>query len=354
MLKQIKDDPKIETILNSYLIENVPSTSMSEEQCKMVQDLYNAYALSKKAVSVATKDTRICIAQVENKGQYELGCVGNKTMFNGKQLNVFGKYEDGVFVCNKDQQLKCLGSLGDLSDNEQVTFYNEDEARDVYDCVMLCEAYGTLTDIEPRFKTLKFRGTDSDGRDFGELVKDALCVGGVNNCVEKKTIESQHKELDKVFETVTIVKGQESNRLKTTLVGGGIGLAAGGVATAITAFVERNNISCHVGDGLESVGFGKSFTIGSLKDYYVKWNLRVADSISPTAKVTSCQDWIDTCGMYTTAEECKAVVINYQRPGRNTTLPVQSACKMAGSVCIENRPVAVSYGACTRTGVVNQ
>ena len=83
----------------------------------------------------------------------------------------------------------------------------------------------------------------------------------------------------------------------------------------------------------------------------MKWNLRVADSISPTARITSCQDWIDTCGMYTTPDECRAVEINYQRPGRNTTTLVRSACRMSGSVCIENRSVAVSYGACPRNGI---
>ena len=149
-----------------------------------------------------------------------------------------------------------------------------------------------------------------------------------------------------------MLNGQESNRAKGAVVGATVGLGAGGVATAITAFVERNNISCRVGDGLTTVGLGKSYTIESLKDYYVKWNLRVADSISPTARVTSCQDWIDTCGLYTTAEDCNNVVINYQRPNRNTTTEVRSACRMSGSVCIENRSVAVSYGACTRSGIV--
>lgn len=175
---------------------------------------------------------------------------------------------------------------------------------------------------------------------------------GDTSCMTRAQAKQQVATLDKVFNRLTVLNGQESNRLKSTLVGAGVGLGAGGVATAITAFVERNNISCRVGDGLNTVGFGKSYTIDSLKDFYVKWNLRVADSISPTARVTSCQDWIDTCGLYTTAEDCNNVVINYQRPGRNTTTTVRSACRMAGSVCVENRSVAVSHGACTRNGVV--
>lgn len=175
-----------------------------------------------------------------------------------------------------------------------------------------------------------------------------VCEGG-QACMSMSASQDEVRDLKNVFANDKLNKvfqGTKSTVGKNALIGAGIGLGTGGVATAITAFVERNNISCRVGDGLDTVGFGKSYTIDSLKDFYVKWNLRVADSISPTARVTSCEDWIATCGMYTTPEDCNAVEINYQRPGRNTTTLVRSACRMSGSVCIENRSVARSYGAC--------
>ena len=211
-------------------------------------------------------------------------------------------------------------------------------------CKNACNTKSTRTETEAcSFKQLKNYSN----------ANDVYCTNpGDTSCMNRATAQQQVATLDKVFNRLTVLNGQESNRAKGAVVGATVGLGAGGVATAITAFVERNNISCRVGDGLTTVGLGKSYTIESLKDYYVKWNLRVADSISPTARVTSCQDWIDTCGLYTTAEDCNNVVINYQRPNRNTTTEVRSACRMSGSVCIENRSVAVSYGACTRSGIV--
>ena len=221
---------------------------------------------------------------------------------------------------------------------------NQDVVDAVNKCKTACATKSTTTNmISCSFKQLKTYSDDND----------VYCRNpGDTSCMSRATAKQQVATLDKVFAKLSVLNGQESNRLKSTLTGAAVGLGAGGVATAITAFVERNNISCRVGDGLTTVGLGKSYSIESLKDYYVKWNLRVADSISPTARVTSCQDWIDTCGLYTTAEDCNNVVINYQRPNRNTTTTVRGACRMAGSVCVENRSVAVSYGACTRNGVV--
>ena len=50
----------------------------------------------------------------------------------------------------------------------------------------------------------------------------------------------------------------------------------------ITSFVERSHITCKVGDGLNSIALGKSYTIDSLKDFYIKWNLHLPDSAIPS------------------------------------------------------------------------
>lgn len=86
------------------------------------------------------------------------------------------------------------------------------------------------------------------------------------------------RELANIFAALPIIReGEDSNMLKSTLIGAGTGAAAGGLATAITAFVEKGNINCRVGDNLEKVGYNKSHQIGSLKDFYVKWNLRLPE-----------------------------------------------------------------------------
>ncbi len=69
---------------------------------------------------------------------------------------------------------------------------------------------------------------------------------------------------------------------KGLAIGAVTGAAAGGLATGITALIERSNITCKVGDGLNSVALGKSHSIDSLKDFYVKWNLHLPDSAVST------------------------------------------------------------------------
>lgn len=140
--------------------------------------------------------------------------------------------------------------------------------------------------------------------------------------------------------------GEESNMGKAIGIGAGVGAGAGGLATAITAFVERSNINCRVGDGLAQVGYGKSYSIESLKDFYVKWNLRLPDTISPTATVVDCDSWRNACGTITDLNQCANAQINYRPVGASTTTLIPGACVASGSACIENYPVAKSFGAC--------
>ena len=149
-----------------------------------------------------------------------------------------------------------------------------------------------------------------------------------------------------MFDKLAVLKGEKSNYGKTIPVGAAIGAGTGGLATAITAFVEKNNINCRVGDGLNTVAFGKSHTIDTLKDFYVKWNLHLPDTVIPTATAVDCKTWKLSCAEYTDPNQCKAAAINYKPNVDGTITVVRSACAVAGSVCIENAAVAKSYGAC--------
>jgi hypothetical protein len=168
-------------------------------------------------------------------------------------------------------------------------------------------------------------------------------------CITATNVETELKRLNSVFGkdmTDLLVNGEKSNMGKSIGIGAAVGAGTGGLATAITAFVERNNINCRVGDGLEQVAFNKSHSIGSLKDFYVKWKLRVPDVIAPTALVTDCQSWKNTCAAFADLEQSADAQFNYKPAGAPTTTLVRSACKVSGSACIENYPVARSYGAC--------
>ncbi len=175
------------------------------------------------------------------------------------------------------------------------------------------------------------------------------CTGAskTGNCVDFNTLYDEAEGLKLLLKKVSSLEAIEGGRvLKGTLIGAGVGAAAGGLATAITAFVEKNNITCHVGDGLDSIAFGKSGKIDSLKEFYVKWNLRLPDTILPTALVVDCNSWKTACGTIKDISQCAAAQVNYKPAGVQRTTLVDSACTVSGSVCIENYPVAVSNGAC--------
>ena len=162
-------------------------------------------------------------------------------------------------------------------------------------------------------------------------------------------IKVELTELDKVFNTAIkdlIKKGEDSNMWKSVGIGAGVGAGAGGLATAITAFVERSNINCRVGDDLAQIGYGKSYTIGSLRDFYVKWNLNLPDTIYPTGTAVDCDSWRRACGTLTNLNQCENAKLNYKPADATSTTLINSACVVSGSVCIENYPVARSYGAC--------
>jgi hypothetical protein len=176
---------------------------------------------------------------------------------------------------------------------------------------------------------------------------DQIVCTANSDCISGATLGSQLNQLDSdVFRNIAILQGEKSNMLSSTLTGAAIGAGAGGLATAITAFVEKSNINCRIGDGLDKVSFGKSHSIGTLKDFYVKWNLHLPDTIMPTAQVSDCASWKSACGTLKDLNQCVGAQINYRPAGVNTMTLVNSACAISGSVCIENYPVAKSQGAC--------
>lgn len=107
------------------------------------------------------------------------------------------------------------------------------------------------------------------------------CTAGQDGCESHDFIEGQVEDL--AFLDKTVLAGIKSNMLKSVGIGAAVGAGTGGLATAITAMVEKNNITCRVGDNLESVGLGKSLFIDSLRDFYVKFDLNLPETSAPTS-----------------------------------------------------------------------
>ena len=189
---------------------------------------------------------------------------------------------------------------------------------------------------------------------FLSLVKidpSIYCSGHPGDCVDTVEINRQLAQLrgylggvESLLKSATpkVNKGAEIG--KGAAIGAVTGAGAGGIATAITALVEKNNISCKVGDGLNTVSLGKSHTIDSLKDFYVKWNLKLPDTVSPTSVVSDVASWQQACSQFNSRlMDCPYVQVNLQTQGSSVYQLVQGACVVSGSVCIPNEATMNSH-----------
>lgn len=176
------------------------------------------------------------------------------------------------------------------------------------------------------------------------------CGATDGSCIQTTEVKPQLAKLNTVLFTSDVreilTEGQKGNRGKTIAAGAAIGAGAGGLATAITAFVEKGNINCRVGDGLAQVGLGKSHSIDTLKDIYVKWNLNLPDVVTPTANVSDCNTWIRTCSTITDLEACQNVEFNWQPTPTSIPKNIQNPCKVSGSTCIPNSVTQQTNGLC--------
>ena len=297
-----------------------------------------------------------------------------------------------------------IGDINALIDNPNTRLSNVDGVMNQSQCNQVVELYekfsqGRMTFISGEEQSYRMIITLTCGSDiqacFDEHAKSCAaqgfttskqcqdylnaqqpnCTGDLDSC--KETFRAQHglseaveiniidrgtteysdgtppeeiQDLLRVFSNTDLVdllqNGDSSNMGKAIGIGAGVGAGAGGLATAITAFVERSNISCHVGDNLAQVGYNKSYAIESLKDFYVKWNLNLPDIVTPTGTATDCASWRRACNTVTDLEQCAATQITYKPTDGSTVMQIPGACAVSGGVCMENYPVAKSHGAC--------
>ncbi len=333
LMDELKDGRAV-GILNEYIDKDVDITqkSMDEETCDEIVELFDKYYQYETAIAEC-KD-----AEYRYLSELIVDMTFDKT--NGEEEAVKDTapwcLENGhttVKACQNFLNRECVnaGSVEaceDLMRKKKVLFTSvlqSDEALvDGQDC------------------TLKALNLDKAKGEGIYCSKGGICITASN-------VETELKRLNSVFGkdiTNLMINGEKSNMAKSVGIGAAVGAGTGGLATAITAFVERNNISCRVGDGLEQVAFNKSYSIDTLKDFYVKWNLHVPDVVAPTATITDCQSWKNTCATFADLEQCADAKFNYKPAGAPTTTLVYSVCTVSGSACIENYTVAQSQGAC--------
>ena len=262
LLKELQDNQKIGAI-NQYISSDLSSTSksMTLGQCREIVDLYDMWEMGKEAVNTCRetekevkKQQQMCEATLNficNEGEPYLDCANRVCSPQPCECLWISKGLMGGTLLNDENMMNAI--------NQWVT-NNKDK---LGNCGTDCS---TTTSNTTETHECKFVNLNQSWRDG----TDVYCSRGTE-CLTKDEFKKQLNALDKIFNSIEILGGEKGNRLKTTLVGAGIGAATGGTATAITAFVEKNNINCRVADGLAKVGLGKSYTIDRLRDFYVKW-----------------------------------------------------------------------------------
>ena len=333
LMDELKDGRAV-GILNEYIEKDVDITqkSMDEETCDEIVELFDKYYQYETAIAEC-KD-----AEYEYKSSITVKLSFVTTSDEAAAVKAvapwcFNENYKTVDECQNFLDLQCT-LAGDV-----------DKCRE-----KLKEKGVNFTEISVSPKKL-VDGQDCTLKALNLDKANGLGIycstGGI--CITASNVETELKRLNSVFGkdiTNLMINGEKSNMAKSVGIGAAVGAGTGGLATAITAFVERNNISCRVGDGLEQVAFNKSYSIDTLKDFYVKWNLRVPDVVAPTATITDCQSWKNTCATFADLEQCAAAQFNYKPAGALTTTLVFSVCMVSGSACIENYRVAKSQGAC--------
>ena len=324
LMAELKDGRAV-GILNEYLEDKVDITQkvMEESSCNEIMGLFDKYYQYETAIAECNQ------IHGKSKTTLEVGINEQITFSGGAGANKSSeKKVDGEAKGNGDG-----GDSVGLTTNDIVELAGG-----------LMKQTEEVADSQGNYEDCVLKALNLD-----KANGESIYCSQSDKCITVTNVKTELKRLNSVFNksvTDLMVNGEKSNMGKSIGIGAAVGAGTGGLATAITAFVERNNINCRVGDGLEQVAFNKSHSIGSLKDFYVKWNLRVPDVIAPTALVTDCQSWKNTCAAFADLEQCADAQFNYKPAGAPTTTLVRSACKVSGSACIENYPVARSYGAC--------
>ena len=296
----------------------VTGSELNGNQCKDFVDLYTRYIKYKTEYDLCDGNvsTDEIIVLIESTGCEDWATCLTTLMESDSQYKNYFKY--------------CKAAEADYA--------GEDEG--------LYKATTSADECAAHIAHKVIRSLDKDGCWFRNMLgknTDVRCGVDREGCLSKTEIGSQLSILSGVFDDIEILKGDKNNVGKALGIGTAVGAGAGGLATAITALVEKENISCRVGDGLAQVGLNKAHRIDTLKDFYVKWNLRLPDAITPAKTIKTYEELKQVCKLYSNTE-CNSVQVNFK--SGNTIETLYTICKFDDTMgqCLVNDTVATSHG----------
>ena len=322
LLKKIKSSTNME-LLKRYLTQDISraDTTLNTTLCKEIVRLpekYEAYdvmvAACEKAASKGKVSTFVTSA-IECPADRFDDCIKQyiEDKYPAEYVNAhFGT----VKQCLQESQYTEITNVKQ-KDGEQVTYtirnytINKESAycRPATD-IFAVMGFGMVPLGDCSFKNMDLVSQDAAREDlFCGTSKGCMTYIEARENLNMMKIVLEEFELDMIEPEkrgATIGKG--------VAIGAATGVGVGGLATAITALVEHDNINCRVGDGLGQVGLNKSYSIDFLKDLYVKWNLNLPDTqvLGNGTAVYDKTTWTDACKIYTSKEACESAQFYYK------------------------------------------
>lgn len=347
LLVKIKNSGKM-NIIENFLKKtmNQSTTSLSQSECEKIielPDIYNEYDM-KVSVCEEARDKSVVNASVINCGtetdlQKCLEGVLNGNGTNKADLEKVAKDLNGINADNVVSSAAlvlsdCVQPIGET--NTYTLKQNCGNARDVL----------VIAGIGPfRVGSCVFKGIDLSK---GDINRNIACTKE-GLCRPYTEIREELNQLQSVLDAIEVKPAEKRGATigKATGIGAAVGAGAGGIATAITALVESDNINCRVGDGLGQVGLNKSYSIDGLKDLYVKWNLNLPDTqvLGASGAVTDEASWKDACDDYVAKKNCEEAQFYYKNASGSLEW-IYSACAWDTSTntCNPNNTLLKSYG----------
>lgn len=352
LLSEIKQSGEMRK-LNHFLDEDLEtsSTDLSDDVCRTIisfPDIYAEYDMMVSACEDAEMDGGVAQAEVFQVSCYNYNTPGecfidmikqklpDSTL---KQIADFQNY-DHPEIAAAEILVQCLVSQ-QPDQNGSYLIARSGPRCEVANEVLLAAGYDTLKLGKCLFKTLDKIGLSFD--------RGIVCSAPNNTCRDYREIREELDMLRDVLRAIDIKQAEKRGATiaKGTAIGTAVGIGAGGVATAITAFVEQGNISCRVGDNLAQVGLNKSYSIDSLKDFYVKWNLNLPDAMVASGGTTvhDLATWTDACAQYSSDTACNGAQFYYKNESGMLEW-IYSGCVFdeATSSCNPNQILIKSYG----------
>ena len=124
------------------------------------------------------------------------------------------------------------------------------------------------------------------------------------------------------------------------VTGAAIAAGAGGIVTGIQAFVEGRNIRCNIGNNLETVRFGESGQVPSLREVHTMWALNLPDNPIQASTITTCSAWRSVCAAIMDTDDCAdARIVAHNENGH--IREIVNACRWTNGTCIENVPAGI-------------